>query len=141
MQIVITGGSGFIGQRLASALLKSVFPFEELILSDVVQPAAPLRDPRVRCVCVDLSQPGAIQHLITDRTSTVFHLAAIVSSHAESDFDLGWRVNMDITRHLLEACRRNPDIRFVFASSLAVYGGQLPAIVDDRTAVTPQSSY
>jgi D-erythronate 2-dehydrogenase len=141
MQIVITGGSGFIGQRLASAVLKSDLPFEELILSDVVQPAAPATDARVRYVHADLSDPAAIQELITDRTHTVFHLAAIVSSHAESEFDLGWRVNMDITRHLLEACRRKPDIKFVFASSLAVYGGLLPAVVDDRTAVTPQSSY
>jgi nucleoside-diphosphate-sugar epimerase len=141
MQIVITGAAGFIGQRLASALLRSDFPFEELILSDVVQPAAPQRDPRVRYVHADLSDPGAIRQLITDRTHIVFHLAAIVSSHAESEFDLGWRVNMDITRHLLEACRCKPDIIFVFASSLAVYGGHLPAVVDDGTAVTPQSSY
>ena len=66
----------------------------------------------------------------------------MVSSHAEKDFDLGYTVNLDITRLLLEACRhRNEGIKFVFSSSLAVYGGKLPAMVTDTTAVTPRSSY
>jgi nucleoside-diphosphate-sugar epimerase len=142
MQIVITGGSGFLGQRLASALISSAVPFEELILADIALPGAPGNDARIRCLQLDLSEPGAIDCLINDRTHTVFHLAAIVSSHAEKDFDLGWRVNVDITRQILEACRqKKQDIRFVFASSLAVYGGKLPSLVDDHTALMPQSSY
>lgn len=72
----------------------------------------------------------------------IFHLAAVVSSQAEMNFDLGWRVNVDATRNLLEACRKtNRAIRFVFSSSVAVYGGRLPEAVDDFTAVMPQSSY
>jgi nucleoside-diphosphate-sugar epimerase len=81
--------------------------------------------------------------LINSRTALIFHLAAVVSSHAEKEFDLGWRVNLDVTRYLLEGCRhtRPGSIRFIFASSLAVYGGALPRIVDDTTVVTPASSY
>ena len=68
--------------------------------------------------------------------------AAIVSSHAESDFDLGMQVNSDATRQLLEAARRRaPGMKFIFTSSLAVFGGELPPVIDDRCAVTPQSSY
>lgn len=142
MQIIITGGAGFIGQALASALSQSGIPFDELVLADIVRPAAPTSDSRTRGVEIDLSLPGAAGSLITGQTGIVFHLAAIVSSHAEKEFDLGWRVNLDITRELLEACRhRKPGIRFVFASSLAVYGGKLPRVVNDYTAVTPQSSY
>ncbi len=142
MQIIITGGAGFIGQRLASALLKSELQFDELLLADITLPSLFTKDGRLVCRQVDLSEPGAAQSLITNKTGILFHLAAVVSSQAEKEFDLGWRVNLDITRHLLEACRhQKTGIRFVFASSLAVYGGKLPSVVDEFTAATPQSSY
>jgi D-erythronate 2-dehydrogenase len=142
MQIIITGGAGFLGQRLCAALVNTNIDFDELVLADVVLPTNHWRDTRVRLLQADLSESGAAQALIGRNTAIVFHLAAVVSSQAEKEFDLGWRVNLEITRTLLEACRhQNPTVRFVFASSLAVYGGKLPAIVDDSTAVTPQSSY
>ena len=142
MQIIITGGAGFLGQRLAKALLRSPIGFNELLLADIVKPPAPISDDRVTCRQVDLSEAGAAATLVTSKTGVIFHLAAVVSSHAEKEFDLGWKVNLDITRQLLEACRhQGPGIKFVFASSLAVYGGKLPAIVDDATVVTPRSSY
>jgi nucleoside-diphosphate-sugar epimerase len=142
MQIVITGGGGFLGQRLARALLNSSLSFEELLLVDVIQPGNPNQDARVRCLQSDLTKPGAATGIISPQTGLVFHLAAIVSSQAEQDFDLGWQVNLDATRYLLEACRHvKPGIRMVFSSSVAVFGGPLPEEVNDRTAVTPRSSY
>lgn len=142
MQIIITGGGGFLGQKLASALLNSSLAFNELLLVDLKMPARLSDSPRLRCLEADLTQPGVLENVITANTSVVYHLAAIVSSHAEDDFDLGWKVNLDLTRQLLEACRRQPQkIRFVFSSSLAVYGGTLPECVTDTTALTPRSSY
>ncbi|MBD2700509.1 SDR family oxidoreductase [Spirosoma sp. BT702] len=142
MQILITGGAGFLGQQLAKALLTSSLVFDQIVLVDIVMPAKPAKDTRISCQQMDLSQEGAAKAIITDQTGLVFHLAAVVSSHAEADFDLGWKVNLDVTRALLEACRhQRPGIRFVFAGSMAVYGGDLPAVVTDSTIVTPQSSY
>lgn len=142
MQIIITGGAGFLGQRLAKALLSSSLIFDELLLVDIVMPPGSSKDERVTCQQVDLSEEGVAKQIISSKTGIMFHLAAVVSSHAEKDFDLGWKVNLDITRQLLEACRhQKTNVKFVFASSLAVYGGKLPAVVNDTTAVTPRSSY
>ncbi|PVZ82863.1 hypothetical protein C9426_28495 [Serratia sp. S1B] len=143
MKIIITGGAGFLGQRLAATLLREdLLPFSELVLADIQQPRSPVEDPRVRCVALDLTEPQAANQLITSDCSLLFHLAAIVSSHAESDFDLGMQVNFEATRQLLEAARNNaPTMKFIFTSSLAVFGGKLPAIVTDECVVSPQSSY
>jgi nucleoside-diphosphate-sugar epimerase len=80
--------------------------------------------------------------VIRDSVGGVFHLAAIVSANAEEDFDLGVRVNLEGTRNVLEACRALPQpARLVFASSVAVYGGDMPEVLDDGTILTPQTSY
>jgi nucleoside-diphosphate-sugar epimerase len=80
--------------------------------------------------------------VIDDQTSAIFHLAAIVSGQAEADFDLGMRINLDASRLLLETCRqRGHRPRVLFTSSVAVYGGALPEVVQDDTALNPQSSY
>ena len=102
----------------------------------------PHTDPRLVCVKGDIAAPGAIAAAMDADTNSVFHLAAVVSSGAEADFDLGYRVNLDGTRNLLEACRKlKAAPRLVFSSSLAVFGGKLPAVVDDSITPNPQTSY
>ncbi|MCQ9122264.1 hypothetical protein BKG95_11160 [Rodentibacter pneumotropicus] len=143
MKIVITGGQGFLGQRLAKRLLNQTkIDIDELTLIDVVKPVAPNNDPRVNCFEMDLRHPKGLEKIIAAETDAIFHLAAIVSSHAEQDPDLGYEINFLATRNLLEICRQNnPKVRFVFSSSLAVFGGELPAVIQNDTAVTPQSTY
>lgn len=150
MRIVITGGAGFLGSRLARAILDGgaltdaqgqLRPVRELVLVDVV--AAPsLSDPRVQSLTGDLTDPALAQRALTPVTDSVFHLAAVVSGEAEANFDLGMRVNLDATRALLERCRfcATPP-KLLFASSLAVFGGALPDPVPDGAPVMPQSSY
>jgi D-erythronate 2-dehydrogenase len=146
VRIVITGGCGFLGRRLALLLLdkgSTLGPIEELVLFDNAPSALPLPDDkRVRLVTGDIADRETVQKLITPGTDAVFHLAAIVSGQAEADTDLGYRVNLDGTRAVLDACRALGSApRVIFASSLAVYGGELPPAVGDETALTPQSSY
>jgi len=150
MRIVITGGAGFLGTRLARAILaRSTLtdargvarPVREVVLLDVAAPPD-LGDPRVRGVTGDLADPAVIERTLTHDTDSVFHLAAVVSGQAEADFDIGMRVNLDATRLLLERCRRlAAPPKFVFTSSLAVFGGPLPDPVGDDAPVTPQASY
>jgi nucleoside-diphosphate-sugar epimerase len=149
MQVFITGGGGFLGYRLALRLLErktlsgsdgKPASISKIKLFDAVFPPNP--DPRVECVKGDIAEPADLARAMDEDTASVFHLAAVVSAGAELDFDLGYRVNLYGTRNLLEACRklRSPP-RVVYASSLAVFGGTLPAVVDDSTTPTPQTSY
>src|SRR5580765_805966 len=146
MRIVITGGCGFLGRRVAIRLLQqgcALGPVDELVLFDNAAPALPLpEDKRLNLVTGDIADCGTVSRLIAPGTDAVFHLAAIVSGQAEADTDLGYRVNLDGTRAVLDACRALGTCpRLVFASSLAVYGGALPPAVGDDTALTPQTSY
>ena len=150
MKVVITGGTGMLGRRLAMRLLAAdelVGPsgrceqVDKLVLVDAFEPAeAPPDDPRVEVVSADICDPQVAARIIGTDTDSVFHFAAVVSGGAEADFDLGYRVNIDGARNVFEACRasgRRP--RLVFTSSLAVYGGDVS--IDDRTPLTPQTSY
>ena len=149
MKVVITGGAGFLGLRLARRLIErgritgSSGIAEEItsvVLVDVAR--ADWADPRVTHLVGDISDATFIASALGGSAASVFHLAAVVSAQAESDFDLGLRVNLDATRSLLEACRRLPrPPRVVFASSCAVFGGALPPVVPESWPLHPQTSY
>jgi len=150
MNILITGGAGFLGQRLARQLLArgsltdvdgTDQTIERIVLLDVVA-AQGFDDPRIRQVVGDFTDPALTELALDADTGAVFHLAAVVSGQAEAEFDVGMRVNLDGSRQLLERCRdlgHRP--RVIFTSSVAVYGGDLPATVPDDLALTPRSSY
>jgi len=142
VRIVITGGCGFLGRRVAVKLLERR-DIDELVLFDNAPSTLPLpEDPRLRLVTGDIAERKTVRGVITPGTGAVFHLAAVVSGEAEANTDLGYRVNLDGTRAVLEACRALGSCpRVVFASSLAVYGGELPPVVGDDTALAPQTSY
>jgi D-erythronate 2-dehydrogenase len=150
MKVVVTGGAGFLGTRLARKLLErgtlhdrggQPCPIDRIVLVDVTAPPA-LGDSRVSAVTGDISDRRLLDSIIDGSIDSVFHLAAVVSGMAEADFDLGMRINVDATRQLFEACRaagRCP--RVVFTSSVAVFGGDLPEKISESTALNPQTSY
>jgi nucleoside-diphosphate-sugar epimerase len=153
MKLLITGGGGFVGARLARTLLERGAlggrALTHVVLSDQVAPPTELlADPRVSArVGPLLEQCDA---LATEGFDGVFHLASAVSGECEADFDLGLRSNLDSTRALLEALRRQQQrgaepTRLVFSSSVAVFGPDaskpLPPIVADDTLPAPQTSY
>ena len=126
MSILVTGAAGYIGSALANAL-----PAGRTVTTDQAAPAA---------VIGNLAYPRFTRSLITPDVDVVFHLGSLVSGGAERNFELGNKVNLDATRDLLEACRlagHRP--KFVFASSIAVYGEA--GDIDDDTPPSPRISY
>jgi D-erythronate 2-dehydrogenase len=157
MNILITGGAGFLGSKLAKTLLDigvlSDRPIGSLILSDRVEQGDPAisSDPRVTTHTGDLLETLPV---LFDTPfypfDAVFHLASAVSGECEADFSLGLRANLATTEHLLEYLRRQAEqhgvvAQLFFASSVAVFGGDagvpMPAVISDGTLAVPQSSY
>ena len=154
MKVVITGGAGFLGLRLANRLLErgeltgpsgAFEPIDALTLFDVGAPAAVPSAAGVAAEAVtgDIADRDTVFGLIDRDDIAVFHLASVVSGGGELDFDRAMRVNLDGGRHVLEALRaRAGTPRLVFASSIAAFGGAaMPASVGDTTKQTPQTTY
>jgi len=131
VRILVTGAAGHIGSALVRALGE-----REVVATD--QGAMPF----AHALVGNIAYPQFARSLITPDIGVVFHLAALVSGGAEQNFELGTKVNLDATRDLLEACRLAGHCpKFVFASSIAVYGGALPDPVGDDTQASPRISY
>ena len=148
MRILVTGGAGFLGARLAREILQrgqlAGQTVKQLVIADLFPAPADLQaDPRVQSHAGPMLEQG---ELLASGFDGVFHLASAVSGECELDFDLGLRSNLDSTRLLLDSIRRSGKApRFVFASSVAVFGPYadqpMPALVTDTALPSPQTSY
>ena len=149
MYVLITGAAGMIGRKLTERLVidraLGNTPIEKLTLIDIVAPVRPAGfSDHVKTRAADLTEPGAAVKAISERPDTIFHLAGVVSGEAETDFEKGYRVNLDGTRAVLEAIRLaggGYKPKFVFTSSIAVYGAPFPYAIPDDFHLTPLTSY
>lgn len=153
MKILVTGSGGMIGRKLVERLAADKAlggkPIESLTLVDVVDSPIPAGAPKAKSIVTDFSEKGVAETLIAERPDVIFHLAAIVSGDAEANFEKGYRINFNGTWALLEAVRIEGQKdgqpaykpRFVFASTLAVFGPPFPDNIPDEFALTPTTSY
>lgn len=153
MRVIVTGAAGFIGTSVVRALIEqggladtagSRQPLSELVLLDIVEPAIPATagsitiDSRRGDICDEALR----RELFSRPVDAVVHLAATLTAEAQADPSKGTQVNVRGMLDLLEACRGQPrPPRFIFASSIATYGGSLPEVVDDDVVQRPQTSY
>ena len=148
-KILILGGGGMVGQKLANHLLASGLPGHKTLDITLFDMAFPLKqDGRLRCITGSLTDAQNITMLAQLRPDLVFHLASIVSGEAETNFDAGWQVNMFTMWHYLEALRKlhietggTYVPKIIFTSSIAVFGGPFPEQIDDTFLSAPQTSY
>lgn len=151
MHVMIIGGAGMIGRKLADRFAADAAVNHQQIgtitLVDVVTPTAPAAfGGQVNCVTADLTSDSDVRSLIATRPDVIFHLAAIVSSDAEADFEKGYAINLDGTRQLFEAIRLESAPapyrpKVIFTSSLAVFGQPLPELIPDDFLLAPLTSY
>jgi D-erythronate 2-dehydrogenase len=144
MHITILGGNGFLGRKIAARLAAEGTlggtPIGSLTLFDLAAAPVPPAAFPVRSLAGDLAELPA--EAVPPGTSVVFHLAAVVSSAAEADYDLGRRVNLRGTDAVVDACRRlKQPPRVVFTSSVASFSGGQGAVVADDARQTPGNSY
>jgi D-erythronate 2-dehydrogenase len=143
MNVLVTGAAGFLGSRVMQSLLDDTGTLprvSRIVAADSA--ACATHDPRVDGRTGTIVDPSFVASIVEPGVDIVFHLAAVLSGQSEAEFDVGMRVNVDATRNLLEACRALPaPPRFVFASTIAVFGGDLPDVVPEDSVLRPQSSY
>lgn len=150
MKILVIGGAGMVGQKLAQRLARDGRlggrEISALTLYDVVEPARPKAPFPIHTATGDLPAPGETDKLVATKPDVIFHLAAIVSGEAEQEFDKGYRINLVGTQNLLESMRhaytadaKKP--RLVFTSSIAVFGAPFPEKIPDEFHHTPLTSY
>ncbi|MEL6480573.1 MAG: D-erythronate dehydrogenase [Pseudomonadota bacterium] len=149
MKVLVLGGGGFIGRKLAEALVRRGelrgAEITGMTLADIRAPW-PLKAPYdVALEALDIADRAATARVVAGH-DVIFHLAAAVSGECEADFDLGMRANLEGTLSVLEAARqsqagsgRRPVL--VYTSSIAAYGGDTPSPITDWTALNPQTSY
>ncbi len=151
MHIVILGGAGFLGRKLALALLAQGYlkdvngnqkSISKLTLFDKVVPSLLPQDSRLEAITGEITRTSDLEELLSKKPDVIFHLAAVVSGEAEENFELGLKVNLQATQNILEICRGLKYApKFLFSSSVAVFGGDMPEVIQDDTAPFPQSSY
>ena len=146
MRVLILGGGGFLGRRLAKELVESGGLAQgeliHLTLLDIAFPEDMPQDSRLECIEADFSDEAAIRNILQHQPDVIFHLAAIVSGEAEKKLDVGMKINFHASLQLIELCRElafHP--RIVFASSCAVFGGDVSKVIIDETSPKPGSSY
>lgn len=146
MNILIIGGGGVVGRKLASALVDRGHlmgrDITKITLADIADPELKAGSVHITGLACDITDPASVAEAITPETDVIYHLAAVVSAHAEEDFEAGMKINLDGTRNILERCRTLGTAPVVvFTSSIAVYGGDVPDPVGEQSFLNPQTSY
>jgi nucleoside-diphosphate-sugar epimerase len=151
MRVLIIGGAGMVGQKLANRLADDTVwagKINELILYDVVSAQKPDAAFAIKTMTGSLADASQSQTLAALKPDLIFHLAAIVSGDAEKNFEKGWDINARGSWYLLEALRAEHDAsagsyvpKLIFTSSIAVFGPPFPDKIGDDFLCAPMTSY
>ena len=134
-RVLVTGGSGFIGQRLVRALLESG---AEVTVADLREPA----EPGVHAVVGDLRDESVAARAVSPGTDTIFHLAAVTSVLRSLEDPVGtYQTNVHATATLLELARTRGVGSFILASTNAVVGDVGRNTITEQAPLRPLTPY
>ncbi|MCH6586119.1 MAG: NAD-dependent epimerase/dehydratase family protein [Thaumarchaeota archaeon] len=144
MEILVTGGAGFIGKYLVRSLLEkgdSVTIFDNFSNS-TKDSVSSLVDIGAKIIEGDITKPLDILNAVKDQ-DVVIHLAAKISvSESIKNPSETFRVNVDGTRNVLAACEKNHVKKLIVSSSAAVYGEGSPDVkLTEESKTNPISPY
>lgn len=148
MRVLITGAAGFLGRRLTEHLIAQgelmgpdgrKSPIQTLILTDIADIPTPPAPFEIQTLTGDFSNPAFLSDICALQVDSLFHLASLLTIHAEQDPNRAFTINTEALRQMIDRATTCP--RLVFASSIAVFGGDLPEIVDDDQVQQPTTSY
>ena len=140
--VLIIGGGGMIGQKLASSYTES----ESVSLLDMAFPEN--SDLNVKKVFGSVSDASIMEKTLSELPGTIFYRASIVSGEAETNFSKGWDINVHAfwsflaqirDQYLKSEGQYKPKI--IFTSSIAVFGSPFPNKISDDFLTAPRTSY
>lgn len=143
-RVLVTGAGGFVGQVLVERLLRDGLHGQrvEHIVAVDLSLRGLVGDSRIHALEGSIAETELLRRALVEPVDAAFHLASVPGGAAEKDPDLGRRVNLDATLNLLDLLRAQGNApRLVYASTIAVYGESLPALVDEATTAAPSMSY
>lgn len=143
-RVLVTGAGGFVGRVLVQRLLSYGLngrPVDHIVSVDLALHDLP-DDIRLQKIEGSIAEAGFLEYALREPVDAIFHLASVPGGAAEKNPNLGRRVNLDATQNLLDLlCDQKSAPRFVFASTVAVYGESFPSLVDEDTSCFPAISY
>ncbi|MCD2172363.1 NAD-dependent epimerase/dehydratase family protein [Rhizobium sp. C4] len=140
MRVLVTGANGFLGRGLVARLSTWAPANARVVLTD--RSVDGLAAPGTQVLPGDLADAEFRADLLEPGFDLVFHLASMPGGLAERQQEAGLRVNLLAPIALAdEVAARQPGARFVFASSIAVYGTLSDSVVTAETATHPDITY
>ncbi|MFM8688680.1 MAG: NAD-dependent epimerase/dehydratase family protein, partial [Acidimicrobiaceae bacterium] len=134
--VLLTGGFGTLGGRLAAILAQDTEV--NLRLASRVKRNAPQWAPRAETFAVDVENRNSIQEMLNGITHVV-HLVAMADFESRAEPEKAQRVNTEYTHRVIERCSK--ETRFVYLSTIQVYGADLNGTITETTATKPADAY
>ncbi|WP_137155559.1 NAD-dependent epimerase/dehydratase family protein [Rhizobium sp. FKL33] len=142
MRILVTGADGYLGSGLARRLADTVPGLSRLTFTDRQLVGEATRIAGADLIAGDLTQADFLDALTEPGFDIVFHLASLPGGQAEAEPERGRRINLTMPLDLAwKAAEKRPGARFVFASSIAVYGDTVTDVISEATPTAPGLSY
>ena len=137
MRVALTGASGYTGGHILKRLIARGDAVSALVRSASVTPA--LEASGARILIGELGDPDAARRLVAD-CDAVMHVAAVyrTAGHPDSYYRT---INVEATRHLLEAAKEAGARRFVHTSTVGVHGDVKNPPADENAPIAPSDIY